>query len=93
MTDIREASEFREVWFIFSPFNKPWANLRIATFTKAVNAPHLDLVIIHNEAPPRLGMRVWDDITESEGWFKVRKIDVPSVADVALAALKSEREI
>jgi hypothetical protein len=89
MTDISEVVEHREVWFIFSPLNTPWANLRIATFTKASNAPHLDLVVIHNEIGPRLGMRVWNDIVQSEYWFKVRQIEVPSVADVMAASLAS----
>ena len=88
MTDIREATEFREVWFIYSPVNKPWGNLRIATFSKARNAPCLDLVVIHNEIDDRrLGVRVWQDIMQSEHWFKVRKIDLPSAADVMTASL------
>lgn len=89
MTDIAEAIEHREVWFIFSPYNAPWGNIRIATFTKASNAPHLDLVVIHNEVGHRQGMRVWDDIVRSELWFKVRQIEVPSAADVMKAALAS----
>jgi hypothetical protein len=86
MTNISEASEHREVWFIFSPLDKAWANLRIATFTKASNAPHLDLVVIHNEINHRAGIRVWDDIVETEKWFKVRQIEVPSAAEVMKAA-------
>jgi len=89
MTDIKEAVEHREVWFIYSPINKPWGNLRIATFTKACNAPFLDLVVIHNEVQDRMGVRVWDDIVRSELWFKVRQIDVPSAADVMKAAMES----
>jgi hypothetical protein len=80
--------EHREVWFIYSPVNAPWGNLRIATFTKAVNAPHLDLVVIHNDYGPRLGVRVWDDIVKTELWFKVRQIEVPSAADVMAASLR-----
>ena len=90
MTDIREATEFREVWFIFSPVKKPWANLRIATFTKACNAPFLELVVIHNELKDRMGVRVWDDIVQSEHWVKVRQIEVPTAADVMAAV---EREL
>ena len=92
MTDIREATEFREVWFIYSPVNKPWGNLRIATFTKACNAPFLELVVIHNESDrDRIGVRVWDDIVQSELWFKVRKVEVPTAADVMAASLKELR--
>jgi len=86
---ITEAVEYREVWFIFSPLDMPWANLRIATFTKAVNAPFLDLVVIHNEIGHRAGVRVWEDIVRSEKWFKVDRIAVPTAADVKKAAKRS----
>jgi hypothetical protein len=89
MTDISEDTEYREVWFIYSPSNKPWGNLRIATFTKAINAPHLELVVIHNEIDKdRIGVRVWKDIQISELWFKVRKIEVPTAADVMAASME-----
>lgn len=88
---VNEAIEFREVWFIYSPVNKPWGNLRIATFTKARNSPH-QLVVIHNEIDKnRIGVRVWQDIVQSELWFKVRQIEVPSAADVIAASLKEPR--
>jgi hypothetical protein len=90
MTNISEATDHREVWFIFSPLDMPWANLRIATFTKAVNPPYAELVVIHNDFGPRAGVRVWDDIAKSEHWIKVRQIDVPS-ADEVKAAMKSGR--
>ena len=85
-----EDGEHREVWFIYSPMKAPWANLRIATFTKAINPPHHDLVVIHNDYGPRLGVRVWDDIVKSELWFKVRRIELPSAADVMAASLREE---
>ena len=89
MTDITEDTDHREVWFIYSPLNKPWGNLRIATFTKECNSPHLELVVIHNETDrDRIGVRVWQDIVQSESWFKVRRIEVPSVADVMTASLR-----
>ena len=91
MTDISEAAEFREVWFIYSPVNKPWANLRIATFTKARNQPTLDMVVIHNETGNRVGVRIWQDIVVNELWFKVRKIEVPNAADVMAASLTELR--
>lgn len=81
-----------ELWFIFSPLDEPWANLRIATFTKAMNEPHLEIVVIHNEEPTRLGPRVWRDIKAREGWFKVRKIDVPTAAEVAECARQEKRK-
>ena len=89
MTDIGAIIEHREVWFIYSPLKEPWANLRIATFTKAINPPHHDLVVILNETDKnRIGVRVWDDIQETELWFKVRQIEVPSAADVMMASMK-----
>lgn len=88
MTDINEAVEFREVWFIYSPNNEPWGHLRLATFTKASNKPQLDLVVIHNETQDRIGVRVWNDIMQSEQWFKVRKVEVPSLSEVFAASLK-----
>ena len=91
--DVQEDREHREVWFIYSPSNKPWGNLRIATFTKAINAPHLELVVIHNDYGDRMGVRVWDDIVKSEGWFKVRQIPVPTAIDVIEASMKSGGEL
>ena len=87
--NMSEDVDARETWFIFSPLVAPWANLRMATFTKARNSPHLDLVVIHNEAQPeRIGVRVWQDIVKTERWFKVRKIEIPSVVEVLEASLK-----
>lgn len=92
MTDISEDEEHREVWFIFSPLDQPWANLRIATFTKARDVPHHDLVVIHNEAAPeRIGVRIWDAIVENEYWIKVRKIEVPTTAEV-MTAWRAQRD-
>jgi hypothetical protein len=93
MTEISEDVEHREVWFIYSPSNQSWGNLRIATFTKPRNDPNLDLVVIHNEIGNRVGVRVWQDIVKSEHWFKVRKIEVPTAADVIEASLKENLEI
>jgi hypothetical protein len=94
MTDIRaearEALDHREVWFIYSRREESWANLRIATFTKSMNRPHDELVVIHNEYGPRLGIRVWQDIAESEGWFKVKRIELPA-QDEVLAAMMEAR--
>jgi hypothetical protein len=88
MTDVSEDVEHREVWFIYSPVNAPWGNLRLATFTKPRNDPALDLVVIHNEVGPRMGVRVWQDIVKSEHWFKVSKVEVPTAADVMKAAME-----
>jgi hypothetical protein len=86
MNDVN--TDHREVWFIYSPMDKPWANLRIATFTKPRNDRDIDLVVIHNETQPeRIGLRVWRDIVQSELWFKVRQIEVPTTADVMMASL------
>jgi len=91
MTTFDVTEEVREVWFIYSPRNEPWANLRIATFTRANNDPHLELVVIHNEGDRhRLGVRVWQDIVKTELWFKVRKIEVPTTAEVMAASLQHE---
>ena len=81
----------REVWFIFSPRDESWGNIRIATFTRAFNAPHAELVVIHNEVGGRLGVRVWDDIQASEGWIKVRRIEVPDAAEVMAAISKGDQ--
>jgi len=93
MTEISEDVEHREVWFIYSPVNESWGNLRIATFTKPRNDPKLDLVVIHNEVSGRIGVRVWQDIVKSEHWFKVRRIEVPSPADVIEASLRERLEM
>jgi hypothetical protein len=87
---IEEDKEHREVWFIFSPRNESWANIRIATFTRAFNTPHTELVVIHNEIGSRMGVRVWEDIVQSEGWFKVKPIEIPTPAEVLEAAFKAK---
>jgi hypothetical protein len=80
---------WRELWFIYSPIESPWGGLRVATFSKAINAPHLDLVVIHNETDRnRFGIRVWDDIVQSEMWFKIRQIAIPSEDEIAQASEK-----
>jgi|EndMetStandDraft_3_1072993.scaffolds.fasta_scaffold22881_10 hypothetical protein len=91
-TEVREALDYREVWFIYSPRDEPWANIRIATFTKAVNRPHLELVVIHNEVGSRMGVRVWEDIVESEGWIKVKPIEIPTPAEVMAASIRAKEQ-
>lgn len=78
-----------EVWWVYSTAGMPWAYLRIATFLKSAD---VDIVIIHNEGPERLGPRVWDDIRDREQWIKVRKIEIPSVAEVEVAIEGAEVE-
>jgi len=74
----------REIWFIFTHRKEPWGNLRLATFVPT-NEPGMNLVIIHNEEPYRTGPRIWKDIVAREGWFKVRKIELPTTDDVRAA--------
>jgi hypothetical protein len=40
----------------------------------------------------RLGVRVWDDIVESEGWFKVRPIEIPTPTEVMAASIRAKEQ-
>lgn len=73
--------ERNEVWWVYSTQDKMWAGLRIATVIPASPA-HGELFVIHNEVGPRVGVRAWDDVSEREGWVKVKKIDVPTSEDI-----------
>ena len=88
MTDIGRDYEARELWFIYSPMNQSRGNQRVATFVKPRNTPDLDFVVIHNEIGDRVGLRIWQDIVQSELWFKVRRIETPTMADVMKAAME-----
>jgi hypothetical protein len=82
----------KEMWFIFTHRKESWGNLRVATFVKS-NTGRMDVVFIHNEPPERTGPRVWDDIVEREGWFKVRQIEVPTAEEVARVCDEGLRQI
>ncbi|MGO8241274.1 hypothetical protein ACC806_34620 [Rhizobium ruizarguesonis] len=86
MTTIGESE--RELWFIYSPADEPWAGLRVATFVKTIGSAGFDVALIHNEMPERTGPRIWDDVREREQWCKVKRIEVPTVADVEAAMRK-----
>jgi hypothetical protein len=81
MTTIGESE--RELWFIYSPADEPWAGLRVATFVKTIGSIGFDVVIIHNELPERLGPRIWDDIVEREQWRKVKVIEIRTMSEIA----------
>jgi hypothetical protein len=73
--------DFHEIWWIASDTR---AELRIAHFRKTVDGTLV--VVISNETDPkRIGMRVWVDIAPREGWFKVLRIEIPNMEQVAVA--------
>jgi hypothetical protein len=86
-TDDEPLNLFHEVWWIFSlgrgpnGLGEPWGGLRIGHFHKTVD--FTEVVFINGETDRRrIGMRIWDDIAEREGWVKVAKIAVPSDDDI-----------
>lgn len=85
---IEEDNEARELWWIYSPLTEPWANLRLATFSKSINGT--ELFVIHNEVGGRIGIRVWHDVAPREKWIKVRRIEPPTSEDVQAALLEQE---
>lgn len=90
MSDTLPHEEFHEVWWVYSPINgKSWAGLRLATFRKSVDGALV--VIFHNEiAPDRIGIRIWDDVQNTELWYKVVQVPVPTLVEIMAAALKIE---
>jgi hypothetical protein len=80
-------ADFYEVWWIYSPINgKEWAGLRIAHFRKSVDGS-LVVVITGEIDQRRVGMRVWEDIQQSELWYKVKQIPIPNLVEIMAAAL------
>jgi hypothetical protein len=80
-------ADFHEVWWIYSPINgKEWAGLRIAHFRKTVNG--VLVCVIQGEIDhTRFGVRVWEDIQQSELWYKVKQVPIPTFIEVMAAAL------
>ncbi|MGY3278097.1 hypothetical protein [Bradyrhizobium sp. S3.7.6] len=80
-------ADFHEVWWIYSPVKgKEWAGLRIAHFRKTVNGEIV--IVIQGEIDQRrFGMRVWEDIVESEQWYKVKQIPIPSLTEIMAAVM------
>lgn len=83
-------ADFHEVWWIYSPVNgREWAGLRIAHFRKTVSGELV--VVIQGEIDQRrFGMRVWQDIQQSECWYKVKQIPIPSLVEIMASALDVE---
>jgi hypothetical protein len=48
---------------------------------RASNPPHVQLFTIWNESPDRTGVRVWDEVSEREGWRKVEQLHPPTPPD------------
>ncbi len=67
--------DFHEVWWIASDKR---AEMRIAHFRKTADGT--DVVVISDEPPGRIGMRIWKDIAPREEWYKVTRIAIPTQA-------------
>lgn len=77
--------DFHEIWWIYSAarditaggLEYEWAGLRIAHFRKTVNGTLI--FFIQGEVDRRrIGVRIWDDVSQREGWHKVQQIEQPS---------------
>lgn len=62
-------------WWIHSEKDEYWAGLRIAVF---IMSGDVELFSILNEPPDRQGLRVWEDVSQREGWRKLEKIEPPA---------------
>lgn len=72
---------FHEIWWIYSEGPEEWTGLRIAHFSKSVQG--VLMVVITGEVDRRrIGLRIWDDIKDREGWYKVAQITPPSREDI-----------
>lgn len=85
-------ADFHEVWWIYSPnIRQEWAGLRVAHFRKSTNGELL--VIINGEIDQRrIGMRIWTDIQETELWYRVKQIPIPTLIDIMAAAIPLDVE-
>jgi hypothetical protein len=85
-------ADFHEIWWIYSPINgREWAGLRIAQFRKSTAGD--DIVIIQGELDQRrIGPRLWQDIRQTECWYKVQQIPIPSIVQIMAAALPDDVE-
>jgi hypothetical protein len=69
--------ENSEHWWIESDHNELWAGLRIAVFIRVDEG--MELFMILGEADlRRVGVRVWSDVSEREGWKKLEQIPRPA---------------
>jgi hypothetical protein len=92
VNDTIPASEFHEIWWIYSPMvRQEWAGLRIAHFRKTMNGT-LFCIIQGEIDQRRVGMRIWEDIERSELWYKVKQIPIPSLAEIAGSAMQLDGE-
>jgi hypothetical protein len=76
VTQHHDGEERKEVWWIFSKQDAEWAGLRMATFVYNPGQPVV--FIIHNDYGDRLGVRIWEDVSEREGWSKIERIPLPN---------------
>lgn len=83
-TDKIPHEDFHEIWWIFSASKEEWGGLRIAHFRKTVNG--VMIVIINGEVDKRrVGLRIWDDIKDREGWKKIIQIIPPTSNEILKA--------
>lgn len=84
--------DFCEVWWIYSPDRHAWGGLRIASFRKTVQGALVFIIHAETDAS-RIGLRIWDDVSEREGWVQVKQIDIPTDNEIAAAVDAKVREI
>jgi len=76
-------NEFHQIWWIFSESKQSWGGLRIAHFRKTTDGTLI--FFIAAEPPDRMGPRLWEEISNREGWVQVKQIMLPSVEEVKIA--------
>lgn len=84
--------DFHEVWWIYSPERHAWGGLHLAHFRKSIQG-NLLVLILGEVDHRRVGLRVWDDITEREGWVQVKQIKIPTNDEITMAIDAKMREI
>lgn len=62
----------------------PWGGLRVGAFQKTHDGT--EIVVIQGEVDQRrIGVRIWDDVAEREGWVKVAPIPIPTAEQIKAA--------
>lgn len=70
-----------EVWWIYTKRKEPWAGLRIAHFGWTSDEPPIEIFFILGDYEDRMGIRIWNEVSQREGWRKVAQIAVPMIAE------------
>lgn len=86
---VRANSLRKQFWWIFSPSKEEWGGIRFAAFLHTMNGKEICHITGEYDRD-RIGIRLWDHISKTEGWIKVKQVMVPTKAELQLAILANK---